>query len=318
MEFANVLQGQHPLVKAVQMPMRKLLLRHLQWFSNRMPVDFNMGGASMGNLVITGCWLEHDKDIVAALYLLWNLLGVKGKVRPITGAHLHLRTMYEDGVEEVGQHLMGKRKPIKKITKIDLVKSLKNPDGVRQKSEACHCDYVSKELIKSCDLIVFPMGSFFGSVLSNLLANGVGRSIYKSKTPKIYVPNTGHDPEMHGYSLSGLIGIIVRMVEDDVLRELKELEEEDESCAREPPVINPSDVVNHVVVDTENCKYSVEIDKEKVESMGVVVIDLPLVNVTHLEPKSTAVPQVENSTTKVKSLYIDPHKLSEVLITLGS
>ncbi|CAJ1965413.1 unnamed protein product [Cylindrotheca closterium] len=299
-EFESILQGKEPLVKAVKMPMRSLLRRHLQWFSNRMPTDFNLCGASIGNLIITGCWLEHDKDIVAALYILWNLLGVKGKVRPITGAHLHLRTQYDNGDEDVGQHLMGKRKPPQKIKSIDLVKSLE--DGTtttRQETKLCHLDFVSSELIASCDLVVFPMGSFFGSMLANLLPVGVGKAIHRCQAPKIYIPNTGVDPEMHGYTLSELITCIVSMVEDDLPRGVKE-----EDKPPEDDTVDPSDIVNFVLVDTENCHYCVPIDKEVIEAMGIVVMDMPLVN---LEAAKHS-----------KSPTIDPTKLAQVLLTLGS
>jgi len=221
----------------------------------------------------------------------------------------------DDGVEQVGQHLMGKREPAKKIQKIDLVKSLTDPEGTRQKSQVCHLDFVSKELISTCDLIVFPMGSFFGSILPNLLPVGVGRSIYKSNSPKIYVPNTGNDAEMHGYVLSELIQSIVRMVEDDILRELKE--EDDEKVVKSTngkSFINPRDIVNYVLVDTENCNYCVPIDKENIEAMGIIVMDLPLVGAHSELNKSTG----ENSTKKLKSATLDPNKLTEVLITLGS
>ena len=229
------------------------------------------------------------------------------------------REAYDDGIEEVGQHLMGKRKPPQKIKKIDLVKFTKDPKGIRQMSQVCHLDFVSKELISTCDLIVYPMGSFFGSILANLLPVGVGRSVYRSQKPKIYVPNTGRDAEMHGYTLSECIQCIIRMVQDDVLRELKEEEEDSEepsNSVRDQPVIHPRDIVNYVLVDTENCNYCVPVDKEKIEALGIVVMDLPLVS-TYSELTPTASSGV-NSTEKVKSATIDPHKLSEVLITLGS
>mmetsp|Transcript_9510 Transcript_9510/g.22394 ORF Transcript_9510/g.22394 Transcript_9510/m.22394 type:complete len:301 (-) Transcript_9510:1942-2844(-) len=300
------------------MPMRSLLLRHLQWFSNRKPADFNLCGASIGNLIITGCWLEHDKDIVAALYLLWNLLGVKGNVRPITGAHLHLRTLYQDGVEQVGQHLMGKRRPPEKIQRIDLVKLLEEEamGDTRQESQVCHLDFVSSELIASCDLLVFPMGSFFGSVLANLLPVGVGKAIHKCQSPKIFIPNTGIDPEMHGYTLSELVLCIVRMVEDDMLRGL---EEYDDTMARmtirDKPHTNPRDIINFVLVDTQNCHYCVPIDREAIEAMGIVVMDMPLVRSCSAEFTSTL--PMEDATNR-KSPTLDPTKLAEVLITLGS
>ena len=55
----------------------------------------------------------------------------------------------------------------------------------------CHIDIVSSELVVSSDVIVFAMGSFFGSVMLNLLVTMVGRAILPCPSPKAYVPNTG-------------------------------------------------------------------------------------------------------------------------------
>ena len=102
-ELYELLAGRHRLASSVSVPMRNILLSHLRWFVSRMPQDFDLRGASVGNLIITGCFLEHDSDIVTAIYLIWTLLGAKGSVRPLTGSNLHIRTYYEDGTEEVGR-----------------------------------------------------------------------------------------------------------------------------------------------------------------------------------------------------------------------
>ena len=168
-EFSSLLYEDHPLARAVTVPMRSILLSHLRWFRDRMPPDFDLRGASVGNLIITGCFLEHGRDIVTAIFLIWNLLGVRGTVRPLTGANLHIRTLYEDGVEEVGQHRL--RKPGKdeargwgggdcdnrrgrKILKVDLVEYLQSPlSSHRQESRNCTVDPLSSEFIGTADLV---------------------------------------------------------------------------------------------------------------------------------------------------------------------
>jgi CofD-related protein of GAK system len=282
-EFQALLTGGHHLTRAIRMPMRSILMRHIQWFANRMPSDFDLCGASIGNLIITGCFLEHDNDIVTAIYLIWNLLGVKGKVRPMTCANLHIRTLYDDGTEEVGQHLMGKRDVASKIKKIDLVKTLHSTHA-----QTCHLDVVSAEYVLSSDVIAFPMGSFFGSVIVNLLPAGVGRAIMQCKSPKVYVPNTGVDPEMFGYTLVEMIRLIIDMVEEDVGSHVR-----------------VSDILNFVVIDTKYCEYCVPIDKDEIEELGIVVIDIPLVEDSQLGRPG-------------KSKKLDPTKVAEILVTLGS
>lgn len=302
-EFRDVLSGRHPLCQAVSLPMRSILTSHLRWFANRMPADFDLCGASIGNLIITGCFLEHDRDIVTAIYLIWKLLGVKGKVRPLTAANLQLRAHYENGEIEVGQHLLGKHKPVKKIVRIDLVNSIrpnKNRESVEQQApQTCHIDRVSAELVNSADVLCYPMGSFFGSLLVNLLPRGVGRSIVGRHCPKIYIPNTGQDPEMFGYTLTDCIQQIVEMVQQDIAID---------NGPATPPTAR--DVLNFVLLDTTHCEYCIEINPDEIAAQfGIHVVDICLVDE---EIKATV------ESTLQKATELDPVKVAEVLLTLGS
>lgn len=311
-ELADLLAGRHPLASAVSMPQRSIFLSHLRWFANRMPDDFDVRGASIGNLIITGCFLEHDRDIVTAIYLIHKLLGAKGSVRPLTGSDLHIRTYYLDGTVEVGQHKMGKAKAptaVKsKIVKIDLVEHLDS--DIDQEPQKCEIDIVSSELIACADLIVFPMGSFFSSVLVNLLPQGVGRAITKRQCPKVYIPNTGEDPEMFQYSsVLECAMVIVNMVRNDAGR------------------VPIPDCLEYILVDTRNCHYCVDIDKEKIKEMGMTLIDVQLVEdkdcVDNQDPASLlANVQLDEDETCCPSLqknhFLDPNKVLEVLLTLGT
>lgn len=69
--------------------------------------------------------------------------------------------------------------------------------------------------------------------------------------------------------------------------------------------IHPSEIVNFVLVDTQNFECCIPIDKEKVEAMGIVVMDLPLIS-------------DDDATRNAKRTIFDPTKVAEVLITLGS
>jgi hypothetical protein len=50
--------------------------------------------------------------------------------------------------------------------------------------------------IERADLICYPMGSFYSSVLCNTLPEGIGRAVARARCPKLYVPSTGRDPEL--------------------------------------------------------------------------------------------------------------------------
>lgn len=286
-EFQQILQGQHLLIRQIKLPLRSILMSHLRWLAHRMPATFDWQGASMGNLIITGCFLEHDRDIVTAIYWIGKLLGVNGVVRPVTGANLHIRAYYSGADAQVGQHLLGKGGARRKIEKIDLVESLGSPTDAEAAS--CHIDMVSSELVASADVIVFPVGSFFGSVLVNLLPEGVGRAIVQRHCPKVYIPNTGDDPEMYGYTLLECVQTIVDLVRRDAGQD-----------------VDMPQILTTVLVDTLHCEYCVEIDKAAIKRLGIVVLDVPLVA------------DDQAISTESKSSKLDPTKVSQVLLTLGS
>jgi len=317
-DFRDFLTGRHPLCRSVSVPMRTIFSSHLRWFADRMPPDFDLCGASIGNLIITGCFLEHDRDIVTTIYLIWKLLGVQGKVRPLTAANLHLRAHYENGETEIGQHLLGKHCPTKKIVKIDLVdfsststgifssaSSSEQPPSSYPPSRTCHIDLVSAGLVHSADVLCYPMGSFFGSLLVNLLPLGVGKAIVKRHCPKIYIPNTGQDPEMYGYSLTECIQRIIDMVRKDVMTGI-----ETDAAAESSNIVPVSDILNFVLLDTRHCEYCIEIDIDEINrTFGIQVLDMCLVD---NETKITVERMFE------KSPELNPVKVVEVLLTLGS
>ncbi|KAL3923653.1 MAG: hypothetical protein SGILL_001538 [Bacillariaceae sp.] len=80
-----------------------------------------------------------------------------------------------------------------------------------------------------------------------------------------------------------------------------------------PPV---SEILNFVLVDTVHCEYSVEVDKTAIEELGVVVIDVPLVDTDAQEVAAGA--EGNGFSAAKKSKRLDPTKVAEVLISLAS
>ena len=164
-------------------------------FAKRMPADFDLRGASVGNLALTGAYLPH-RDIRRALARFGEVLGVRGEVLPTSEENLHLAARLTDGSTVVGQHrLTGKEHPplAAPIEEIHLVAGLEGTAQVHPPASTA-----ATARIGEADLICLPMGSFYSSVVCNLLPEGIGRAIADAPCPKVYVPNTGHDPEMPG------------------------------------------------------------------------------------------------------------------------
>jgi CofD-related protein of GAK system len=119
----------------------------------------------------------------------------------------------------------------------------------------------TKQLIASADLICYPMGSFYTSVMANLLPTGVGGAVAENRCPKIYIPSLGNDPETLGLGLF-----------ESTRRLLQALET---SAGQSMP---PSHLLNFVLLDTANGAYPEPMELEKFSSLGIQVIDARLVS----------------------------------------
>jgi 2-phospho-L-lactate transferase/gluconeogenesis factor (CofD/UPF0052 family) len=113
--------------------------------------------------------------------------------------------------------------------------------------------------LRVADMICFPIGSFFTSIVANLLPRGVGRTLCESRGIKVYVPNLGRDPEQLGMRLSDTVQTLVRYVGRDL--------------GSDPPVER---VIQYVLVDRRRGHYAMSLDLERLRGTGIEVIDRPL------------------------------------------
>jgi len=188
--------GKHHHIKFVPEPIRSLISDYLGYFLEAAPNDFDFRKASIGNLILTGGYLRHNRSLDPIAFLFSKLVNVRGTVRTITDENTQLRVETEDGSVFVGQHLIGGKetKPVhSKITRIELVAENTDPRSRLPRQR--------RRLIRSAELIVFPPGSFYSSVIANLLPKGVGRAIMQNPVQRIYIPNLGEDPEQFGMTL---------------------------------------------------------------------------------------------------------------------
>lgn len=209
-EFKTIVQGEHPLVLTLSREDREVILFYLQYLYPRLPQNFSLAKASIGNLFLLGLYLHKQKDLNSFLEFSHTFLQIKGLVRPIVDASLDLLVYLEGGEKILGQHkITGKECPPlkKKIKNIYLYdkqkKEIVRPAIARE---------VRQYILKS-KLILYPMGSFFSSILCSLLVQGVGRTIGQSKARKIFIPNLGEDPELYGYSLLEQVEKLVEVLE---------------------------------------------------------------------------------------------------------
>ncbi|AOY58066.1 MULTISPECIES: GAK system CofD-like protein [Desulfococcus] len=259
-EMAEMIAGRHPLVAEIPDPMRRIIRHYLHLFIEFMPRDFDLRKASIGNLILTAGYLDNRRNLDTIIYIFSKLVQVRGVVRPVINKYLHLVAALADGRRIVGQHLMtGKEvSPLgSRITDLWLTSNPQRPEPVhvpiRQKTAT---------LIEEADLICYPMGSFYTSLVANLLPRGVGRAVRRTACPKIFIPNTGGcDPETVGMGIMDQIRCLAFFLNRD-----------------DPNVQETRGVLDFILVDQVRGDYHGELDREELTRMGINVIDTTLVS----------------------------------------
>lgn len=260
-ELLELLDRRHPLMRALPTALGEIVRTHLRTFAEACPSEFDLRGASVGNLVLAAGYLDHDRSLDAVLYLFSKLVEARGHVIPVTADHLDLQATLEDGTLVEQQHLLsGKARPPIGSPVADL--RLVTRDDPPRSAEAELHRHIPRALARA-DLIVLPMGSFYSSIIANLLPRGVGAHLAASDAPKIFVPNTGTDPEQFGMSLSDCIQRIVEYVRRD--------------AGADTPI---SRIVNGVILDVDRGSYTTPLDISAAESMGPQIVQTPLTTPT--------------------------------------
>lgn len=277
-ELEALEQGSHPLIAAVLDPMRKAVRHYLQVFRQAAGPQFDLRGASIGNLVLTAGYLENGRRMDPIVGIFSRLVQARGEARLLLDSDLQLRAGLEGGGHVIGQHLItGKEtRPLTRaVCELCLVDQAKDNvpvrPPIREEIRAC---------IGGADLICYPIGSFFSSLIANLLPEGVGAAISRTSRPKVYVPNTLPDPEAIGLSLADQVRTLLHYLRAD-----------------DPDAIAIGDVLDVVLLDPGIDYPGAESPECELASMGLHIIRTPL--------------------TVRETGAIDPLLLSQTLISLA-
>lgn len=255
-ELAALTRGEHPLLAAVTGP-ANARLRHLLGVFREAGPDFDPRGASLGNLVLTAAYLENGRRMDPATALYAGLVAARGDVRLMLEDDLHLLGVLKNGQRILGQHLLtGKEVPplTSPLRELHLVRPDEPARPVRPPAGE---DIL--ERIRSAHLICYPMGSFYSSLVANLLPSGVGRAISRTAAPKVFVPNTLPDSESIGLSLKGQTEVLLRHLRADA-----------------PQAIAPDDVLDYVLIDPNAAYPGCASPERELNSLGVRVVVTPL------------------------------------------
>ncbi|MBQ9537157.1 MAG: GAK system CofD-like protein [Desulfovibrionaceae bacterium] len=251
----------HPMWQDVQESAATFLCSCLENLFAQLPNGFNFQGASLGNLFLAGVYLYYKRDFTPTLEYMQRLLHVRGTVLPIVDECLNLGCELLDGSFVLGQH---KFKTLSSPIK-DIFLTVHEP---REVDHIIQEDICQPKLAKAClhwfelaDLICYPMGSFYSSVLVNLLVRGVARRIQKLAVPKVFIPNVGYDPELNELTIARQVEIILNILH------------------RDAPNAQDNALLQYVLVDSQRGDYGSRLESDtakKLQERGIELVDLKL------------------------------------------
>jgi uncharacterized cofD-like protein len=172
------------------------VLRRL--FSHRFETDKSteLNGMAFGNLFIAAL-AQQEGSFLRAVEEAARLLGIRGKVLPVTLYNTHLCAKLADGTvveEEVNVRGEGKA-AIERIF-------LRDPDVKAAAGTV--------EAIEAADLITLGPGSLYTTVCACLLVPEIARAISEARGLVVYIGNTTTQPgQTDGVTLSGHVAAVL-------------------------------------------------------------------------------------------------------------
>lgn len=258
-QFDSMVSGKDPLIEDISNPMRRLIRNQMGYFRKAMPADFDLRGASVGNLILSGGYLNNHYHLDPIIFLFSKLVEARGTVRAIVNQNLHLAADLEDGSRVLGQHRITGKETSPLASPIKHLQLSKSLDEFAPTS--CEIRKKNRKLIERADLICFPPGSFYSSLIANLLPNGVGTAIAANPGPKVYVPNLGTDPEQIGMDINQRVTTLLEYLHTDLVEADRDKQ-----------------LLNFVLVDSKRGDYGSHLDIGRMNKLGIQVIDTRLIN----------------------------------------
>ena len=195
-------RGDHPLVRAIGQPFRKIIIHHLRSFDAcQKRTGFELAGGNIGNFVLAGAY-DHLDDLESVIFDFQVLAGARGRVIPVCrGSRFHLRAEFVNGTVCVGQSRITteEHEPIRRLSIVE-----QSDDGaVRPASPPLNPR--AEQAIRESELVAYTMGSFYTSLLATTLVKGTGRAIRLTRRPKILVANLTRDRETPDMTVGGML-----------------------------------------------------------------------------------------------------------------
>lgn len=196
----SFIDEEHPQMKNIEKRYRRIIFKHLERFNSKKPADFDLRGGNIGNFVIGGCYLSVG-DLESVIFEFSALAAVRGQVYPVCGdGDFHLQAELQDNTVLLGQSRITSEQhaPIRRLAIVE-----KHGEQVREVQPPFNP--LAETALQRSMLVCFSMGSFYTSLISNLLVDGMGRAIRQLKRPKVFVANLYPDNETPHMTVSSML-----------------------------------------------------------------------------------------------------------------
>lgn len=148
-------------------------------FTYRYDQGVGISGMTFGNLFMAALTDIYGGNQKKAIQETCEVLGVQGKILPVTFDKVHLVATYENGNQILGEHDIdepSREQGKYRITKLDIIPKAKvNSESI--------------SAIKSADFVILGPGDFYTSVLPNVVIDGVAKSLKSTKAKIVFVMN---------------------------------------------------------------------------------------------------------------------------------
>lgn len=168
--------------------------------------DEKLSSHNLGNLILTAL-TDYFGSFEKALEEAHKILNVKHKVIPITYSNIDLKAVFEDGKTLLGEREIFEYCKHSKIKKIEIFSKEKNlfpnPKAIKA--------------IRESDFIIIGPGSFYSSILSNIIFPYIADEIKSSSSIKIFILNIVNDLETKDFKLSDYLAILEEYIPIDYI-----------------------------------------------------------------------------------------------------
>lgn len=258
-ELAHLANGSHELMDGLSHVVTRILSERFSIFLDMIDEGFDPCGASLGNIILASGFMAHQRVLAPPIAQFSRLIRAGGTVRASTVDNGHLAVRLQNGEIIAGQHLFTGKEGDPVASPVDGMWICSGVDDPWPRS--VHASSLAIMLVQQADLIVYPMGSFYSSILASVYPQGIGDAISNNPCPKLFIPNMGTDPELLGHDLETQVERLIEVLRMD-----------------NGALISKESVLDALLIDSDYGRYTFDMNIGTIKNGSLKVIDRRLVS----------------------------------------